>query len=351
MGTLSYEKAEKNFIQKIQRAHAFPRGCWAFVASGSRNFHIKQYKAQLNLLNKANEKIRQHVEVDQPAFTLWWQQEFADELNRQVELEKEYMDLRLIMDSIEQYKTHYTVSYREASAAVTQAHLAGKLTELMQKIFEEIDAIRNQHKKRRRVKSETDEEIFQRILDDLNEQREAQERSQERGRGRERERKIQGASAEETTDGYLKSIYKDLVRLLHPDAKGGDEQTPEEKVLWHDLQKAYEWRDIEKMESIHRAINGEGSRAIDFAKIPIGDIVAMKEALVKNLKAVNRDIRDAKSSPNWEFKVRAKKKSFLKYLYSSFEDEMIRQTMVLEMSLEEVQRKLRQWSSEPRKRR
>ncbi|RYZ57951.1 MAG: hypothetical protein EOP07_08465 [Proteobacteria bacterium] len=316
-----------------------------------RNFHIKQYKAQLNLLNKANEKIRQHVEVDQPAFTLWWQQEFADELNRQMELEKEYMDLRLIMDAIEQYKMHYTVSYREASAAVTNAHLAGKLSELMQTIFNEIDAIRNQHKKRRKTKTglESDEEIFQKILDDLNEQREAHERSEERHAGR--DRKIQGASAEETTDSYLKSVYKDLVRILHPDAKGGEEQTAEEKVLWHDLQKAYEWRDIEKMESIHRAINGEGSRAIDFAQIPIGDIVAMKESLVKNLKVVNKDIRAAKSSPNWEFKIRAKKKTFLKYLYSSFEDEMIRQTMVLEMSLEEVQRKLRQWSSEPRKRR
>lgn len=314
-----------------------------------RNFHIKQYRAQLNLLNKANEKIRQHVEVDQPAFTLWWQQEFADELNRQMELEKEYMDLRLIMDAIEQYKTHYTVSYREASAAVTNAHLAGKLSQLMQTIFDEIDSIRNQHKKRRKVKSESDEDVFQRILDDLNAQREAQERSQERHAGR--ERKIQGATAEETTDGYLKSIYKDLVRLLHPDAKGGEEQSAEEKVLWHDLQKAYEWRDIEKMESIHRAINGEGSRAIDFTQIPIGDIVAMKDSLVKNLKVVNKDIRAAKSSPNWEFKIRAKKKSFLKYLYSSFEDEMIRQTMVLELSLEEVQRKLRQWSSEPRKRR
>ncbi len=312
-----------------------------------RAIHIKAYKSQLSSLNKANEKMRQYQEVDQPAFSLWWQKEFNSELLQHIELEKTYNDLQLLIDSIEHYKMHYAVSNLEASTVVGKAHAAGKLGNVMRKIFEEVDALRKKQDRERqkRKPSREPETFFQSLFDELNEEREDE-------RPPSQDHRTFGAEGpEDKTEDYLKRIYRDLVRLLHPDAASSREQSREEKALWHELQNAYEWRDMERMEQIFHAVHGKGAVAIDFNSIPIGDIVSMRATLEKNLKTVNRTIREAKKAPVWDFTVRSKKRSFLKYLSQTFQEELEEQTMMYEMRIDVLREQLEKWQSDRKTRR
>lgn len=316
-----------------------------------RKIHIKAYKVQLSGLNKANEKMRHYLEVDQPAFSLWWQKAFNAELLEHIDLEKTYNDLQLLIDSIEQYRMHYGVTYLEASTVVSKAHAEGKLGDLMRKIFEEIDALRKKvagHSRRQtqsHTKASEPEDFFQSLFEDLNEERD-EDRSDRRD-----PRRGSRELPEDKTDDYLKKIYKDLVRQLHPDATSGREQTLEEKSLWHELQNAYEWRDMERIEKIFHAVNGKGAIAIDFLTIPIGDIVAMRESLEKNLKSVNKSIRDAKKAPVWDFTQKSKKRSFLKYLSQTFQEELEEQTMMYETRIDVLREQLEKWRSDRKTRR
>ncbi len=302
---------------------------------------IKAYRAQITALRKANEKIRQFVEIDQPAFSLWWQQQFSEELHNRIELEKSYEELQLLADSIEQYRDHYRTSFPEAHEIVSKAHNSGTLGELMRAVFEQIDKSRAGHRKK--VSETFGEDFFQSIFEDY-EAREA------KGHPNKYESRLQtdsDSASASTSEGYLKKIYHDLVLRLHPDAKNGAEQSAEDKILWHELQNAYQWKDLERLETIAKAVFGKASIAINFKTIPIGDIFAMKEALAKNLRDVNRELRQARREPTWDFENKRKKKGFLQHLSESIEEELLEHSSMLEYRIDAVRDQLKAWSRPP----
>jgi len=56
-----------------------------------------------------------------------------------------------------------------------------------------------------------------------------------------------GASGSPSAD-YLKSVYRQLVRILHPDTNKS--MTNEQQDLWHEVQEAYAWCDIQRLERL-----------------------------------------------------------------------------------------------------
>jgi len=311
-------------------------------AEAIRSKTIKAYKAQVTALRKANEKMRQFVEVDQPAFSLWWQHEFSDELLNQMELERTLGDLSLLADAIEQYREYHRISFQDAHAIVSKAHADGTLPALMRELFEAIDRGRETHRKT--ITETLDEEFFQALFDEF-----------EQATGKTSQDPFDPPRSaprpsESTTDAYLKKMYHDLVMKLHPDASKGEEQSPEARRLWHELQNAYQWRDLERMENIAKVVFGKGAAPIDFKTIPIGDIFAMKEALGRNLKDVNRELRQARQEITWDFENKRKKRQFLEALSESIEEELLEHTLLLEHRIEAVKNQLKSWSR-PRRRR
>ncbi|MCX6129140.1 MAG: hypothetical protein NTX25_08785, partial [Proteobacteria bacterium] len=89
--------------------------------------HLKAYQLQLASLSKANQKMRHYIEIDQPAFTQWWQQKFSDLLTIQVGLEKTFNDLLLLSDAVENYKSHYKCTHQRAYSIVIKAQSNGTL--------------------------------------------------------------------------------------------------------------------------------------------------------------------------------------------------------------------------------
>jgi len=322
----------QNFLREVV-VHSNP--------AGIRDYHINAYKKQLSSLNHASEKLRHFTEVDQVAFTLWWQREFFDQLLAQTNLEKTLDELQLIVDVVEQYKIHHKCTYQLAYSVVSKAHAENKLSELMKKILLEMNGQKS--KKSRKNKFDFSEQAFEDFLRDL-----STDDNQSKANDNWSLDIFTALSPEETTDNYIKKAYRDLVRLLHPDAKKGEEQTAEEKALWHELQNAYEWRDLDRIEAIFRTVNGAGSAAINFATIPIGDIFAMKATVAKKLKDRRREIRDAKKQLNWDFEARRKKNSYLTHLAKTIQSEIDEQSMLLEFGIEKFKKRIQGWNA-PRK--
>ncbi len=305
-----------------------------------RSYHVRTYKSQLQSLNNASEKLRRFVEIDQPAFTLWWQQEFAGELTQQMKLERILSDLELLTDAVEQYKVHYRCPYPRAYTVVLKAQEEGQLGALMRKIFAEIDqthrdqyhidilAREAQAERERKVRPDTKAQE-PRTAEDLPPQFE----------------KIAAVTPEETTDHYIKKIYRELVVILHPDTREGGEQNTSEKALWLELQNAYEWRDLDRMEAIFKAVHGTITSALNFETIPIGDIVSMKEAVAIKLEHLRRDLKQAKKEANWDFQQKRQKRSFLIYLAKSIQNELIEHTMILEHRIEKLQKRVQSWET------
>ncbi len=61
-------------------------------------------------------------------------------------------------------------------------------------------------------------------------------------------RPVAAAESAEPMDQRLKMLYRRLVRRLHPD--GNSELTLREKELWHEVQAAYQDRDLDRLEAV-----------------------------------------------------------------------------------------------------
>ncbi len=112
-------------------------------------------------------------------------------------------------------------------------------------------------------------------------------------------------SAEVPVDRRLKTLYRKLVRRLHPDGKA--ELSARERELWHEVQAAYQSGDLERLEAAAGRVEmGDGG---DAAGLPVGTLRRMTaelgRALVEMKKATNR----AKRQAAWGFRRLTKKRA------------------------------------------
>ncbi len=315
---------KKTMSQKLV-LHAHPHSI--------RRFHIKAYQTQVASFQQAAEKMRRYVEHDQPAFTLWWQQEFAAALSGQSLLEKTLHDLQLLVDATDLYVSHKKGTHARAYALVTKAQAEGKLSQLMAEIFADIDRLK-------KVNAVTEEFSTQ--------TRASRVPFEQASFPQEHDlltpvHIVAGPTAEETTEGYIKKIYRELVRKLHPDTTASGQQNAQQKSLWHELQNAYEWRDLDRLEALFKRALGPSAEAIDFATVPIGDILAMKEEMIRKLTKLRKDMKRAKKEANWDFGARRQDKRFMKGLATSIEEELSAQTRHMESRIERYQKLIQSW--------
>ena len=107
-------------------------------------------------------------------------------------------------------------------------------------------------------------------------------------------------TAETEPDGSwerLKSMYRSLVRKLHPDYR--QNANPRLDELWHKVQAAYSEQDVEAMEMLV-ALCGI-SMDNSFASSSVSQIMAIIEDHREQARMFERNIRTAKKDPAWNF--------------------------------------------------
>ncbi len=97
----------------------------------------------------------------------------------------------------------------------------------------------------------------------------------------------------------IKELYRKVVRQLHPDANG--EFAPRERELWHEVQAAYQARDLERLEAVAARVEIGGDAAAS-ARTSVGVLLRITRELRAALQSVQRQLGMARKQPAWRFR-------------------------------------------------
>lgn len=142
-----------------------------------------------------------------------------------------------------------------------------------------------------------------------------------------------------------KQIYRRLVRRLHPDT--GVEPSPQARQLWHDLQDAWQKRDLERLELLQAVVElqDDGTEAA-FAAVSLDRL----RRIVRELAQAWRDLQKRRQSlqrhPASQLTDPAKAKSLEKKVRTKLQEDI----RGLQTEIADVDRLLAQWQkSAPKK--
>ncbi len=113
-----------------------------------------------------------------------------------------------------------------------------------------------------------------------------------------------GQSLAAPTDRRVKALYRQLVRQLHPDGKATF--GARERDLWHEVQAAYQDRDLERLVALAgrvELVNGGDSEGL-----PLGTLRRMTADLGRDLLALKVKTTQAKRQLAWGFRRLTKRK-------------------------------------------
>ena len=95
----------------------------------------------------------------------------------------------------------------------------------------------------------------------------------------------------------LKSLYRKLVRRLHPDHRCDGET--EVSSLWHEVQEAYAAGDVARMEILLALSNIQGDAFAD--DTTLFEMRAVRAELERSLDALEKSVAEAESEDAWNF--------------------------------------------------
>lgn len=102
---------------------------------------------------------------------------------------------------------------------------------------------------------------------------------------------------------HLKTLYRQLVGILHPDRRDPKLDPVISTELWHELQAAYHNRDLERLRTVYARI--EYSLGIETPQqTTVWELRAEAENHRVALRAVKNQIRMVQRHPGWQFSAR-----------------------------------------------
>jgi hypothetical protein len=132
----------------------------------------------------------------------------------------------------------------------------------------------------------------------------------------------------------LKTLYRKLVRQLHPD--GNRNQGWRERELWHEVQAAYQARDLDRLEAaagrVEMGLNGAS------AALSIHTLFRLTSDLLRELAGLKKQAARARRHSAWKFSTRstdlvtmeARHRGQLELLKASAREELLRWSEVLD---------------------
>ena len=147
-------------------------------------------------------------------------------------------------------------------------------------------------------------------------------------------------SAATAAEDYAKSLYRRLVRVLHPDMNpaSGLER------LWEEVQHAYALGNISELERLQRVILKNEARTIDLEAIPISDIIALRKVVETRLRSLRKALREAKQHPAWGFSAKAKGQAKRQDLKRSLSGALAMDMQVMRAELRDLERAVAHWA-------
>jgi len=107
----------------------------------------------------------------------------------------------------------------------------------------------------------------------------------------------EGAEEEEKKDARVKTLYRVLVRRLHPDLR--DDASTEVSGLWHEVQEAYGAGDVAHLEILLALIDIESNGTS--AQTSVSQMRATLAELERATRALEKSLLEAEGEDAWDF--------------------------------------------------
>jgi hypothetical protein len=108
---------------------------------------------------------------------------------------------------------------------------------------------------------------------------------------------IEEAEEEEAKDARVKTLYRVLVRKLHPDLR--DDASTEVSGLWHEVQEAYAAGDVAHLEILLALIDIESNGTS--AQTSVSQMRATLAELERATRALEKSLLEAEGEDAWDF--------------------------------------------------
>jgi hypothetical protein len=298
---------------------------------------LRYYRMLERKLNKLKSDWRLFELQSQPLYQKWYYTTFANELARVRDWTDKAQQQDRILSAIVAHQRIYSLDELEAYIRV-RTKLRQKRDpfpdpediERFQREQRERaersrqrrsrDQERRQRERDRREKEagfQQQDELWEYIQRKIREQEEAAARGDsgdDSHSGHERiVRAAESVDAEERREDEVKTLYRRIVRALHPDS--GREMTQVEKEWWNQAQDAYKRRDLEILKLIALKVQSDGDVQIE--KVDhIGTLVDLCAALIDERDQLTIQRRKMKRDPVfrfWSSRARPKNRDKLKY--------------------------------------
>lgn len=272
-----------------------------------RRDYIRNYHSQAQFLKEVLQHLQDHEERDMPAFRRWFDGTFVKEREALFDTVRQVEVLEDIFAAAEDYRECKGGTWATALIKVKEASDQGALDELMEAVAKELAEESSW------ASELDDEDAFKKEFYDLlfgeedehvgfsaHEVEDDFEGSFYGEKWSERPNDEQECpSPSKERDSHFKALYRKLVKKLHPDFC--PDQTVVQKAIWHELQRAYEWNDLSKLEELDRKLNGAAAVGLDLWLLPLAELAFITRQLTGQTLAGRQRLERESSMESWDF--------------------------------------------------
>jgi hypothetical protein len=315
-----------------------------------RKAAFRQIQKQRKVLEKETQILDRFLHADQPSYFRWVASVAGDLLTEVREAASELERLENLVARVQQRVWMQGITpqraYRELRAA--EAHWARSGPAGLDESGN--DDPPSPEEREDRIRKEFSRFVDENIPDDLKGSfRDEVRRFSQAAFGEDLSWLIDGTGRPEPASGLevqLKTLYRQMVGILHPDRRDPKLDQDLCTELWHDLQQAYQSRDLERLRTVYARV--EYSLGVNTPQqTTVWELRAEADNLRVALRAVKSEIKEASVEPGWKFSARKD--------LGAFAVEVKRQLKQETRSYKEQAAALRQiiegWAAGPRSRR
>ncbi|HEY0790613.1 MAG TPA: hypothetical protein VGD78_06070 [Chthoniobacterales bacterium] len=268
---------------------------------------FQQIQKQRKALEKETQILDRFLHADQPSYFRWLASVAGDLLTQVREAESELEHLENLVAGVQRRVWMQGITpqraYRELRAA--EAHRAkGERAGLDES---DNDAPPPPGGREDRIKGEFSRFVDENIPEDLRGSfRDEVRRFSRAAFGEDLSWLMDGNGRPEPASGLevqLKTLYRQMVGILHPDRRDPKLNQDLCTELWHDLQQAYHSRDLERLRTVYARV--EYSLGVNTPQqTTVWELRAEVDNLRVALRAVKSEIKEASLEPGWKFSAR-----------------------------------------------
>ncbi len=314
-------------------------------ASERRKQERRKYLTKCKKVESTSETLRTFENMELPAYARWLEYTFAQPLAELRSKVAKVHELESLVDLVSDYAIIKDISEREAYLAFKEAKAAGIELDMSEAEDEFSDDEFDE--------DEFDQDQFEDIVKDfaksfgLDDDNEDEFFSREDPFSRSASpSKSKVEAGGDTSASYVKTLYYKLVMRLHPDKN--PQQSAAQRSLWDQVQDAYAWQDLQRLESLLKAVDGGSEQVLDFKTMPISHIISMSRDAQRRLSKLMEKLRHARQHPGFGFLKAQKDKAQLRKYEQETKSYLYRDLGEIDHAIEDFNKKIANWERPPR---